>query len=435
MRPSDLWVIYVRRSYKKAEGGDVSDEQQEAPIPRALVPAGYRCLVISDSGGHQSGASADREGYQQLLALVASGRVAGIAVYDLSRLVRNASLMLPLRDELERRQIPIRAATMPNSVWDGAAGRFMFGQLCLAAQYQRDLDSERMVGLTRTIFESGGHRGADPFGYRTIRDAQGRIVKPRSLEIVEEEAAVVRRIWRDLASKSADEIMRELQADGVHRRVDAPWTRDAVKDIVRRGRFYLGYVVYKRGPEERPGCHPAVLDEATWAAARKAIDRRSGGKIRRAPVHRTYLLSGLIVCECGALLHGQTRSARGREWRYYLCRHCDAPAIPADDAERDVFTSLRTMRLPTAAVDAARNELRRRLALPARGLSDERRARPETRLERLKTQFEWGDIGDAEYRAKMEDTRAQLALLPTNDKVVSFDEAARVVASLDAAIG
>ena len=36
------------------------------------------------------------------------------------------------------------------------------------------IDAERMVGLTRTIFESGGHRGADPFGYRTIRDVQGR---------------------------------------------------------------------------------------------------------------------------------------------------------------------------------------------------------------------------------------------------------------------
>lgn len=187
-------------------------------LRRALVPAGAPCLVISDSGGHQSGASAERNGYQRTLALVASGCVAGIAVYDLSRLARNASLMLPLRDELERRQIPIRAATMPNSQWDGASGRFMFGQLCLAAQYQRDLDSERMTGLTRTIFESGGHRGADPFGYRTIRDQHGGITKPRTQEIVEPEAKVVRRIWRELPSKSTNEIARDLQRDGVRRR-------------------------------------------------------------------------------------------------------------------------------------------------------------------------------------------------------------------------
>lgn len=117
-----VWVVYIRRSYKRIDSADVSDEQQETAA-RALVPAGCAIKVISDSGGHQSGASADREGYQLLLELVRAGRVEGIAVYDLSRLARNASLMLHLRDELEQRQIPVRAATMPNSQWDGAVGR------------------------------------------------------------------------------------------------------------------------------------------------------------------------------------------------------------------------------------------------------------------------------------------------------------------------
>ncbi len=429
----DLWIVYIRRSYKRADSSDISDEQQEVAA-RALVPPGCRCIVISDSGGHQSGASAEREGYQQLLALVAGGTVAGIAVYDLSRLARNASLMLPLRDELERRQIPIRAATMPNSQWDGASGRFMFGQLCLAAQYQRDLDSERMTGLTRTIFEAGGHRGADPFGYRTMRDEQARIVKPRTLEIVESEADVVRRVWRELADKSTDDIARGLQREGVERRVRAPWTRDAVKDIVRRGRFYLGFVVYRRGAEELPGRHPAILDVATWAAGRRAIDARWRGGVRQSSKRRTYLVSGLATCGCGAPLHGQTRSARGLEWRYYLCRRCHAPAIPADKLETTVLDRLRELQLPDRAVQATREELRRRLALPSRGAGDERRSRLEARVKRLKSQFEWGDIEEPEYRSKMAETRAQLALLPEADKVVAFDDAARLVASLDAAI-
>jgi DNA invertase Pin-like site-specific DNA recombinase len=174
---ADLWIVYVRRSYKRADSADVSDEQQEA-ASRALVPAGAPIEVIRDSGGHQSGASDQREGYQYLLSKVASGRTAGIAVYDLSRLARNAGLMLPLKAELERRSIPIRVATMPNTCWDGAIGRYMFGQLALAAQLQRDLDSERMVGLSRTIFEGGGHCGSDPFGYVTVRDARGNIVRP-----------------------------------------------------------------------------------------------------------------------------------------------------------------------------------------------------------------------------------------------------------------
>jgi hypothetical protein len=92
------------------------------------------------------------------------------------------------------------------------------------------------------------------------------------------------------------------------------------------------------------------------------------------------------------------------------------------------------MLLPLEAVAAARDELRRRLALPSRGAADERRTRLESRLSRLKAQFEWGDIEEREYQAKMADTRSELALLPACDKIVSFDDAAARVASLAAAI-
>jgi DNA invertase Pin-like site-specific DNA recombinase len=220
--PGD-WLVYVRRSYKRVDDADISDEQQEKSA-RSLVPKGAHVEVIRDSGGHQSGASAERDGYRHLQARVASGSVKGIAVYDLSRLARNAGLMLPLKAELEKRSIPIRVATMPDTKFDGAIGRYMFGQLALAAQLQRDLDSERMVGLTRTIYENGGHRGLDPFGYRTVRDAVCKVVKPRTLEIVDSEAAVVRRVWRDVLVMSADDVYRGLQRDGVKRRTDEPWT-------------------------------------------------------------------------------------------------------------------------------------------------------------------------------------------------------------------
>lgn len=430
--PGD-WLVYVRRSYKRADSADVSDEQQEQAA-RALVPDGAPIEVVRDSGGHQSGASDQRDGYRYLQSRVASGSVAGIAVYDLSRLARNAGLMLPLKAELERRSIPIRVATMPNSSWDGAIGRYMFGQLALAAQLQRDLDSERMVGLTRTIFENGGHRGLDPFGYRTVRDAHGKVLKPRTLEIVEPEAAVVRRVWRDIVTMPAEEIVRRLQRDGVKRRTDEPWTRDAVKDILRRGRVYAGYVVYRRGAEEREGRHPAILTRAEWAAGRLAIESRRHGRVRRSPKKRIYLLAGVIRCSCGARLNGQTRSARDQEWRYYLCRRCDAPSVPAEEAEAIVLEHLRTLALPAPAVERTREELRRRLALPARGQADERRSRSEKRLERLRQMFEWGDIDAAEYRRKAEEARADLASLPESDKVISFDAVAARVASMPAAL-
>src|ERR671926_250000 len=138
------FAIYIRRSYRRADAAAVSDETQEQ-MARALLPAGATSEVIADSGGHQSGASTERDGYQELLAKLRAGRIDGIAVYDLSRLHRNAANMLALRAELERRQVVLLVATMPATRFDGAIGRFLFGQLALSAQLQRDLDSERMA--------------------------------------------------------------------------------------------------------------------------------------------------------------------------------------------------------------------------------------------------------------------------------------------------
>ncbi len=46
-----------------------------------------------------------------------------------------------------------------------------------------------------------------------------------------------------------------------------------------------------------------------------------------------------------------------------------------------------------------------------------------------------GDIEEPEYRAKVTDTRSELAGLPASDgKVIAFDDAARLVSSIDRAI-
>ena len=52
------------------------------------------------------------------------------------------------------------------------------------------------------------------------------------------------------------------------------------------------------------------------------------------------------------------------------------------------------------------------------------RARLLTRLEQLKKQHGWGDLGDAEYQAQRDAVRTALAALPDEDRVRSFDAAA-----------
>jgi DNA invertase Pin-like site-specific DNA recombinase len=426
-------LIYVRRSYKEANAADLSDEMQEAAC-RALLPPGASVRVISDSGGHQSGSTAARNGYQALLAAVAAGEAAAIVVYDLSRLARNARLMLDLAHELERRQVPLLVANLPGARFDGATGRYLFGQLCLAAQLQRDLDSERMTRIQRRLFEAGRHRGHDPLGYRSRRDIDGSFHHPRELVTVPEEAAIVHRVWLELVQRSLNETAELMNRVGVPHRGGGVWTRESVKDIVRRGRFYLGFVVEKRGRDERPGKHEPIITEAEYSRTMAAIAsrRRVGNKPRP---FRSYVLRGLLHCTCGTRMRGEAHLQRGTERRYYRCPAlgCQARRCPADQIEEEVLASIADGVLPQTVIDAARVELRRRLETPEVAVAGRQRARLLTRLEQLRKQHAWGDLTDAAYQAERDAARVALGELPDGDRIVAFDAyRARILALPDA---
>jgi hypothetical protein len=328
--------------------------------------------------------------------------------------------MLNLLHELERRQVPLLVANLPGAKFDGATGRYLFGQLCLAAQLQRDLDSERMTGMQRRLFEDGRHRGHDPLGYRSRRDAAGGLVHPRELVIVPEEAAIVRRVWHELVQRSLIEVADLLNRDGVPH--PGAWTRDSVKDIVRRGRVYLGFVVEKRGRDERPGRHEPILSEPEYQRTIAAIAgrRRVGNKPRP---FRHYVLRGLLYCSCGTRMRGEAHLQRGTERRYYRCPTlgCRARRSPADQVEESVLATIARAVLPDAVIDAARTELRRRLQTPEVAVAGRQRARLLTRLEQLKKQHGWGDLSDADYQAQRDAVRTALAALPDDDRVRSFD--------------
>lgn len=224
-------------------------------------------------------------------------------------------------------------------------------------------------------------------------------------------------------------------------------TTSTVKDLWRRREVYRGNVVEKRGLDIRPGTQEAILEESTYEAAVTGVERRKRRKGREAGRRkRDYLLRGLAYCSCGARMRGQARVARGRDWRYYICPVseertsifgedglpiiCPEMSLRAEEAEAQVLAAMSRLALPDDAIREAREELRRRLRVPATSVSDRERARLERRIENLRKQHEWGDITDAVYRAGRADVEAQLAGLPTNDKLILFDRKREILLSM-----
>jgi Recombinase zinc beta ribbon domain/Recombinase len=236
---------------------------------------------------------------------------------------------------------------------------------------------------------------------------------------VPEGAAIVRRVWHELAQHSLAEVA-ELLREGVSHR--GAWTREAVKDILRRGRVYLGFVVEKRGRDEWVGRHEPILTVAEYdrTIAAIAARRRTGNKPHP---FRHYLLRGLVHCSCGTRMRGEAHLQRGTERRYYRCPTlgCRARRCPADDAEASVLEAIAEAVLPASVIEQARTELRHRLQTPKVAQVGRQRARLTKRLEQLQKQHGWGDLGDAEYQAQRDAVRAALRDLPDGDRDTAFD--------------
>ena len=188
---------------------------------------------------------------------------------------------------------------------------------------------------------------------------------PRQLEIVPEEASIIRRVWAELADHSIDVVTERLNRDGVPHRSGGTWSRDGVKDLWRRGRVYLGHVVEKRGRDERHGQHEPILSEAEYRRTVAAVAaRRCTGQMPRP--FRAYPLRGLLRCACGTRMRGEAHVQRGTERRYYRCPavDCHAPRAAADTVEGEVLEAIAEGVVPDPVLEAARRELRRRLDTP-----------------------------------------------------------------------
>ena len=230
----------------------------------------------------------------------------------------------------------------------------------------------------------------------------------------------MRRLFHELAQRSLNEVAELMNQQGIAH--DGPWTRDAVKDVYRRGRLYLGYVVEKRGRDERPGLHEPIISEGEYRAAVAAVAARTRVGNKPKPF-RHYVLRGLATCSCGTRMRGEAHVQRGTEIRYYRCPTlgCRARRCPAQAIEETVMAAIAGAVLPMSVIDAARAELRRRLEVPQVAMSGRQRARLLTRLEQLKKQHGWGDISDADYQAQRDAVRVALQELPDDDRIRSFD--------------
>jgi len=210
-------IGYCRVSTAEQATEGVSLEAQAAKIAAYCVVNDLELVaVVTDAG--LSGKTTDREGLQQVLALVDAGDVEAIVVTKLDRLARNTVDTLQLIERIETAGAAFHAIAEKVDT-KSAIGRFFLTITAAFAQMERDTIAERTATALAHKQAIGEHVGSIPFGF-TMDHQGGHLVA------VAEEAAVL--------SRAA-----ELRAAG--------WTLQAIADT-----FNAEQIPTKRGGAWRP---------------------------------------------------------------------------------------------------------------------------------------------------------------------------------------
>src|SRR5207248_1939098 len=240
------------------------------------------------------------------------------------------------------------------------------------AMFLKELADKTRRGLRGRV-ETGKSGGGLCYGYRVVRRLENGAVTTGEREINADEAAVVRRIYRDYAAgASPKQIAKTLNKEGIPGPQGALWSPSTIHGNPKRGigilhnELYVGRLVWNRQrflkdpdtgrriartnpqsewitkdvPELR------ILDDELWQAVRDryaSIQRKWGQAERFNQFRRPkYMFSGLTKCgECGAGFIVYSREhlgcfgARGRG----TCTN--RLTIPRQEVEERVLSALK----------------------------------------------------------------------------------------------
>src|SRR5919112_2126 len=117
-----------------------------------------------------------------------------LLVYRLDRLGRSLLVIVDAHDRLQVAGASLRSATEPIDT-SNPSGRLIFQMLASFAEYERETIGERTRAGLHRAYRNGKHAGRIPYGYR-VHSEDGL------LEMVEDEAAIVREIIANVAAGS-----------------------------------------------------------------------------------------------------------------------------------------------------------------------------------------------------------------------------------------
>ena len=287
-----------------------------------------------------------REDFNRLLADCRKGRIDRVLVKSISRFSRNTKDCLAALRELTRLGVTVQfekenidTGTLTTELMVSVSGS-------LAQQESISISENIRQGYRRRMERGEFITSKPPYGYR--------LVNKRDLEIVPEEAEVIRWVFESyLNGHTPAWIAAEMNRRGIRKKYGkSVWTKKAVAYWLKNEKytgntlcqktFKTGFpfiAVKNRGELDQfyiENCHPAIISREVFDRVQALLQRKK--KCVSKPTQ--YPLSRKMVCgNCGAALYRSVSCCGTAAWT--CSRHMEnAAACPtAPVMERDTYTA------------------------------------------------------------------------------------------------
>ena len=349
-------ALYARVSSEKQKEEQTIGSQTEA-LKEYAQANGYMVVpewIFQDEG--YSGAILKRPNLERLRDLVAEGQIETILVYLPDRLSRRYAYQVLLMEEFARHGVETVFIKSPQASTPEEQLLVQFQGMI--AEYERAQIAERTRRGKKHRAKTGSVNvlSGAPYGYRYVKKSE---TSAAYYEIVEEEAAIVREVYRWYTEEalSIGQIHRRLNTLGVEtRRGKSTWDRSTVWAILRNPAYQGTACFGKTEHTERkkitrplrknggfsPRCScsrerpreewieipvPPIIKESTFSLALERLERNKQFSSRHTK--EPTLLQGLLVCsECGYALYRTSTRTSKRKLYYYRCLGSDDYRYP-----------------------------------------------------------------------------------------------------------
>ena len=350
--PGLMTAGYIRLTRDESLANGLSAPAQRKGINEYAKRAGLDPAVLFEETKAVAGDSAfdSRPAGRKLVEAIKSGEVGHLIVRDLDRLTRDILLSVEVMDLCRTYRVQIHTFSGP-ILLKSASDRFAYNVRSAASMFEKDQVSDRVIKAKRESVEQGRHAGGPgSYGYVTQVSYRTMLLKsgtpseassikasteypvPGKLYVYEPEAKILRLIIElSLQGYGSRRLINELNTRGHRTRTGAFWSTERLKRTLENPAM-AGYLTYDVNKEETgrttpkhrqklfKGQHEAIIPLEDWKKVRamRQANTEKMNDLTPRKQQRTYFLTGLLRCECGAPMRGKSSSKRHLKG-WYVC--------------------------------------------------------------------------------------------------------------------